>query len=279
MPTTSTFSLDVNGFPVNGIVHPAAAPGRHPAVVLCHGFKGFMEWGFFPYLAELLSARGFCAVRFNFSGTGMKPGDDLVTDTAAFRTATFSRDLAELRAVIEQIGRIAPDIADPDQIGLLGHSRGGGTALLAAADHSSIRALVTWAAVSTFERLPAAVVDKWRREGEVPIVNGRTGQELALGLEVLEDLEAHRGGLDPLAAAARRAAPWLIVHGTDDETVPLEEARRLRTVAAKPVEQLTVAGGDHTLGAKHPFARPTPQLIQAMNATQAWFRRHLTPPV
>src|SRR5260370_25375487 len=73
-----------------------------PAVVICHGFKGFMEWGFFPALAALLAERGFVAVRFNLSGAGMLPGDELVTDPAAFRDNTYSAELADLLRVLEE---------------------------------------------------------------------------------------------------------------------------------------------------------------------------------
>jgi len=38
---------------------------------------------------------------------------------------------------------------------------------------------------------------------------------------------------------------------------------------------ILIPGANHTFGARHPFAGPTPQLIQAMNATQGWLRRYL----
>ena len=52
---------------------PACGPDCWPTVIICHGFKGFMEWGFFPPLAELLVERGFTVIRFNYSGSGMQP--------------------------------------------------------------------------------------------------------------------------------------------------------------------------------------------------------------
>jgi len=237
-----------------------------------------MEWGFFPHLAELLSSRGFCVLRFNFSGCGMKPGDELVSGPEAFRAATFTKDLRELRAVIQAVGHIAPESADSERLGIVGHSRGGGIALLAASiDDSPIQALVTWAAVSKFDRLPPEVVNQWRSSGEVLIVNGRTGQQLSVGIEVLHDLEAHANELDLEKAARRRSAPWLIVHGREDETVPFAEAELLRSAAASPTELHSIPEADHTLGARHPFVGPNPQLIEAMNATQAWLRRYLAP--
>ena len=281
MRETTPFSLETpSGHLLHGLIETPEPSGRRPAVVIAHGFKGFMEWGFFPHLAELLTLRGFTVVRFNFSGAGMRPGDDLVTDPAAFRGATFSDDLEDLLAVLGATGStLAPDRVDPERIGLVGHSRGGGAAVLAAADpewRDRLGVLVTWAGVSTFDRVGPDQKRLWRERGELPIANGRTGQELPVGLEVLEDLEAKGPALAPLRAAAERKSPWLIVHGSDDETVPVAEAEALADRAHDPTELLVVAGGSHTFGAVHPFAGPTPQLIEALNATQTWLRRFLS---
>ena len=169
-------------------------------------------------------------------------------------------------------------MVDPQRIGLFGHSRGGGIATLAAAQESwrgKIRALVTWAAVSTFDRLTQDEKEIWRRRGFVPVVNSRTGQQLAVDVMVLEDLERFRDHLDPRTAGSARRAPWLILHGDQDETVHVSEARLLAARAAAPCQLRLIHDGDHTLGAKHPFNGPTPQLIEALNATQEWFRNHL----
>jgi pimeloyl-ACP methyl ester carboxylesterase len=280
---TAPFTLPApSGATLHGLIDFPAAPGERPAVVICHGFKGFMEWGFFPALAELLAERGFVAVRFNLSGTGMQPGDELVTDPAAFRDNTHSRELAELVAVLDAAGgEIAPGRIDRGRLGLLGHSRGGAAAILAAARppwRERLRGLVTWAAIATVDRYTAEQKEAWQRDGELPVVNARTGQRLALGLSLLADVEQNGGGggsLDVLAAAAARIAPWLIVHGEDDESVSPGDARFLAASAAPPAELLLIPGASHTLGSRHPFAGPTPHLIGALNATQTWFRRHL----
>ncbi len=250
-----------------------------PTAVICHGFKGFMEWGFFPPLAELLAERGFTVIRFNYSGSGMMPGDELVTDPDAFRSNTFSQELEETLQVLRAAGHeIAPGQVDRERIALIGHSRGGGASLLAAAHpewRDQLRALVTWAGVGTFERFDETAKDPWRHNGAIPISNARTGQELELGIELLTDLEQNSAALDLKPAAAERQAPWLIVHGSGDATVPVTEAQQLDRAARAPRELLVVEGADHTFGARHPFAGPTPDLIAAMNATQSWLRRHL----
>jgi len=284
MPTREPFDLPgpVAGR-IHGFIDLPEGTGRRPTVVVCHGFKGFMEWGFFPALAELLTARGFVVVRFNFSGAGMEPGEDRVTDLESFRVHTFSREQADLHAVLDAVGStLAPDRVNPRRLGLVGHSRGGAAAILTAGApkrRESIHALVTWSAVATFDRMGEEEKEAWRRQGQVTVLNSRTGQELPMGIEVLEDLERHPAELDVIAAAGRIGAPWLILHGAEDETVPVAEARRLYEAAggggAEGVELETIPGAGHTFGAVHPFAGPTPQLTRVFNATQTWLRRHL----
>lgn len=269
MSTTVPFTL---GSTLHGLIDLPDEPGERPAVVVCHGFKGFMEWGFFPYLAALLADRGFVVIRFNLSGAGMLPGDDLVTDPDAFRANTHGRELADLLAVLEATGRtLAPGRVDRARLGLFGHSRGGGNAVLAAA-REPVRALVTWASLAGFDLYTPEQKDAWRRDGQLPVVNARTGQQLALGPGLLEELETG-GDPDVLAAARTIRVPWLIVHGEDDESVSVTDADRL--AEASSGELLRIPGANHTFGARHPFAGPNPQLIQALNATQRWFRRHL----
>lgn len=286
MGTAQPFSLTTTGGRrLHGLLDLPSAEGRRPVVVICHGFKGFMEWGFFPPLAELLAERGFAVVRFNFSGSGMLPGEELATDVEGFRTNTISRDVEDLVAILDAVSgdELAPGRLDAGRLGLLGHSRGGGAALLAAAAegwNARVRALVTWASVSTYDRYGAEQKESWRRRGEIVVVNGRTGQELPMSADFLDDLEAHAEALDLEAAAARRRAPWLILHGGDDETVAVAEARRLSVAAERaqeggPSELCVLDGGNHTFGSRHPFAGPRPPLIAAMNHTQRWFRRHL----
>ncbi len=139
----------------------------------------------------------------------------------------------------------------------------------------ALRALVTWSAISHFDRVSGDELRQWRETGTWTAVNARTGQRLPIGLELLHDFESNRERLDPLAAAARRRAPWLIVHGDHDETVPVDEGEALAATAAPPVEILRIAGGDHAFGAKTPFSGPNPLLIAALNATQTWLLRWL----
>lgn len=280
MTREKSFTLKTGPHELSGVVHLPDRPGRRPVAVICHGFKGFMEWGFFPPLAELLADRGFVAVRFNFSGSGMAPGDELVTDLDAFAHATFSRDLEDLLTLLGAVGNeIAPGVADPEKIGLVGHSRGGATAVLAAAHDAwkdRLGALVTWAAVASYaERYDTATRKKWRADGELEIVNGRTGQKLPMNVSILDDLDARGEELEPIAQAGEVQAPWLVIHGEGDEAVPANDAKRLHARATTEKDLLILPETGHTFGARHPFAGPTAELTRVLNATQTWLKRHL----
>lgn len=279
MNHSEPFVIDSSaGTRIHGILQTPKAAGLRPTVVICHGFKGFMEWGFFPVLADLLAERGFAVLRFNYSGSGQLPGDDRVRDLDAFRRNTVGQELAETLSVLDAAGdSVGAGRVDRNRLALVGHSRGGGVSVLAAAHETwrdRLRAMVTWAAVSTFQRFDAAL-PQWRRDGVLPIQNTRTGQTLELGPALLDELENRADSIDPLAAARQRRAPWLIVHGEDDESVPVKEAVELFQQASSPKELLSIPGASHTFGARHPFAGPTPQLIQAINATQTWLKRYL----
>ncbi len=276
---TTRFELEgADGGALRGEVRGAGNGGGRPAVVICHGFKGFKDWGFFPHLAHRLARAGITAATFNFSSSGIGPDGESFSEPERFSHATISGDLADLTRVSEALvaGRLANGIAPPSRVGLFGHSRGGGVAALRAASDPSCRCLVTWAAISTTMRWDAATVARWRSVGRLDIVNTRTGQVLPVYPGFLDDLEESGERLDVLAAAARIAAPWLIVHGDADDSVHVAEAHRLSEATSKGVAVLRVIpGGGHTFGARHPWGGTTAALDQAMEATVDWFTRHL----
>jgi dienelactone hydrolase len=232
---------------------------RRPAVVICHGFKGFKDWGFFPKLAERLANAGFTAVSFNFSGSGVGEGEEFdELDRWAHQRPT--RDLADLATVVDYTAsQGAP------WIGLVGHSRGGAFAILQAARDRRVRALVTWAAVDHFLAWPDEDIARWRRDGKIDVVNQRTGQVLPMLRDALDDYEGHAEVLDVVAAAGRLTIPWLVVHGTADPTVPSEVAVRLaRGSGSARTELLLVDGADHTYGIRHPWAGTTPDFDEVL---------------
>lgn len=255
-------AADGGSLPVD--VRTGGRPGEaRPAVVICHGFKGFKDWGFFPKLAERLATAGFTAVSFNMSGSGVSGGDSFDEPDRWFHQRP-SADLADVATVVDwATAEGAP------WVGLVGHSRGGGLAILHAARDPRIRALVTWNAVDHFLRWDPEQVEQWRRDGRIEIVNARTGQVLPMGRAALEDIDAHGHDLlDVAGAAARLRIPWLIVHGGADRTVPVAIGHLLAAGSGSPdTELLVMADADHTFGIRHPWAGSTPAFDEVLERT------------
>ena len=243
-------------------------------VVICHGFKGFKDWGFFPAIAERLARAGFAVVSFNFSGSGIGADGHSFSEVERFGRATFSHHLKDLDIVLGAliVGRLG---FHASAVGLLGHSMGGGIAVLRTAADSNVAALVTWAASARFGRLwPGDQVARWRRTGKIDVVNQRTGEILPLYTDMLDDWERNARTLDVIEAAARVRAPWLLVHGTADESVPVQDVHDL-AARAPAARVLLVETAGHTFGISHPWRGSTPAFEQVGDATVDWFARHL----
>jgi dienelactone hydrolase len=272
MATPRLFKVRLDGSdggPLHLDVRTGAQPGeRRPAVVICHGFKGFKDWGMFPKLAERLARAGFTVITFNFSGSGVADGEEF-TELERWRRQKPSGDLADLATVVDYAAS-----QGPGAIHLIGHSRGGALAILQASRDSRISSLVTWAAIDHFLRFSDEEIRRWRETGQLDVLNTRTGQVLPIGLEALADVEAHGTGLlDVKGAAARIAQPWLLVHGTGDRSVPVETGRLLAATACATIpETLFIEAADHTFGAKHPWAGETADFREAVERTVGFFR-------
>lgn len=260
-------------------VRGAGRDSPRPAIVVVHGWKGFKDWGMFPPLAERLARAGFATVTFNLSGSGVDDRGELVWSDR-FGRDTFSAELEDLGAVVEALARGGLGVAAPSSIGLVGHSRGGGVSVLHTSHDPRIKALVTWAAISSVERWSPQAVAEWRRTGSMEVVNARTGQRLQLTTDILDDVERNAAGsLDILGAASRVAVPWLIIHGTEDESVSHLEADALRAASTMATTRLlAVEDAGHTFGAGHPWnpqVHDTPALRRVFDMTLAWFAAHL----
>ncbi|MCZ6596123.1 MAG: alpha/beta fold hydrolase [Planctomycetota bacterium] len=261
------------------VVAPAGAETaaeRLPAVLVLHGFKGFMDWGFFPEFARRVAGRGLAAVAFNMSGSGI--GEDLerFTEDEAFARDTWSRQLEDVERVRAAVA--AMPWIDPERMALVGHSRGGAVALLHAAERGDYRAVVTWAAVASVDPYDPGLKAEWRERGHVLIHNARTGQDHRVDVGFLEDLERNAARLDVLAACRRLATPTLLLHGTADESVPFAAAQALGDALPSVTGRvLAVEGGGHTFGAGHPFEGSPPELELVWDETLTWLREHLGP--
>jgi dienelactone hydrolase len=246
-----------------------------PAVLLVHGFKGFKDYSFLPVFAERLARAGFVAVTATVSGAGVD-AEGTFSRLDRFARNGYTRELDDLRAVVDELRAGGLDTAPPTSLGVVGHSRGGGMAILLAAECDA-DALVTWNAIGAVRRHTERELEAWRAAGTIHIVHKRLGIRLPLDYEVVEDCLQHEHGRLDIAAAARRLrTPWLQLHGTDDETVPFAEGEALARIGGPQHHFDPVAGGRHTWGAVHPWAGSTPTCDDVFGRTLRFLVATLT---
>lgn len=253
-------------------------PDSGPTIVIAHGFKGFKDWGHFPFVSRQFARAGFRVVSFNFSGSGIGEKPTEFTELDRFRHNTLSREVHELDRLITSAaaGRL-PGGATIGRVGLLGHSRGAIATTVVADRRSDIGALVTWAGVGVLrERYPDDVRRAWRETGELPVVNARTGQSMPIGLEALDDLEQHLDDYSPDVISAGLDVPHLLIHGDADAGVPIEESRAVSRASHGKSRLIEIPGADHTFGSVHPFQGEGPALMEVIEHTLAFFGEHLS---
>lgn len=229
-----------------------------PVVIFCHGYKGFKDWGAWRQMAERFASAGFFFIKFNFShngGTPQQPED--FPDLEAFANNTYTQELEDLEQIIEATITTRQFIqeADVDKIALVGHSRGGGIVLIKAEENSKIKKVVTWAGVSDFKsrfNIGTPQFEQWQQTGIRYVENSRTHQQMPHYFNFYEDFLAHEKRLTIKRAAKSIKKPHLIIHGSNDETVPLQEAKALHQW--HPMSKLVIIeGANHVFGASHPW--------------------------
>ncbi len=257
MSETLTFEGSA-GRPVRADLHAAGEDA--PTVIVCHGFKGFRAWGFFPWLCERVRECGLNALRIDFSHNGVERTDFDRLDL--FLLDTWTRHQDDLAGVTDLL-------AGP--LYIVGHSRGGADAILHAAANPRIERVVTLAAVADATRAPPDAEEKLRELGYYPFPNVRTKQVMPVSRHQLEDGRNHDV---PAAARAIADRPLLLIHGDADESVPVSDARVLAD-AHGGAETMILEDAGHTFGAGHPFAGPTPALRRAVDRLTEFLSREV----
>lgn len=226
-------------------------------VIFCHGYKGFKDWGAWHLVAEAFANAGFCFLKFNFShngGTVDQPID--FPDLDAFAENNFSHEMDDIDRVINTIQNGNENLTQKiSDISIIGHSRGGGIVLIKAEEDSRIKKVVTWAAVSDFKlrfQENTENFEKWKETGVTYIENSRTNQQLPHNFQFYEDFKANENLFNIERAVKNLKVPFLIIHGDDDTTVSIKEAKALKVW--NPNSRLEVIkNGDHVFGAQHPW--------------------------
>lgn len=220
-------------------------------IVFVHGFMGFKDWGAWNLVQDFFTKNGFGFCKFNISHNGgtIENGIDF-PDEEAFGLNTYSK---ELNDVISVLNWIDSQNTSYQKIHLIGHSRGGGIALLAANLDNRISSVTSWAGISDIgSRFPSGKeLEEWKNSGIRYVQNGRTKQNLPQYYSIYEDFVQNQDKLSIEKACVNLKIPACFIHGRNDTSVSTSEgvlnARRLNV----PIH--IIENTDHVFGASHPW--------------------------
>ncbi|WP_174297696.1 alpha/beta hydrolase [Sphingomonas bacterium] len=252
-------------------IYVPPSPGPHPLVLYIHG-GGWMAGqtrqsgalADFPKVLAALAAEGFTVASLEYRLSG---------------EARFPAQLQDANAALRFLRAHAREYAiDPTRVGLWGGSAGGHLAALtavtcrdtaldpAAGNDGCVQAAVTWYGVYDFAGMTATP-------------DGNAAGAKLLGCEGTCPADRIRA-VSPVTYIDAKDPPFLLIHGTDDHTVPVAQSHlgeaALRKVGV-PVESIYIPGVDHSFIGRTPAATRAATL-QAVNATFDFFHAKLGVP-
>jgi len=241
-----------------------------PVVIFCHGYKGYKDWGAWNLVAEQFANENFFFIKMNFSHNGGTPQQPIdFPDLEAFGNNNYIKEIDDLESVVNWISsnnQFKNEI-ELNNVSLIGHSRGGGIVLLKAAKDKRISKVITWAGVSDFaSRFPTGeTLELWEKNGIAYITNARTNQQMPHYFQFYTSFKENEEKLTISRAVRELNIPYLIVHGQNDETVPIKEAKDLEKWNVANQLRL-IEEANHTFGSSHPWSDPVlpKQLTEAV---------------
>lgn len=191
-------------------------------VILGHGVTGNKDRPFVAALGEGLAAAGFPALRFSFSGNGASEGK--------FTDSTISKEVDDLGAVL--------DVLEGYTVCYVGHSMGGAVGVLRASEDSRIQLLVSLAGMVHTKAFAQ------REFGDVTPDEGFMWDEPDCPLS-----QAYMDDLTQINTVVNHSpqitVPWLLVHGDEDDVVPIEDSHDILAKADGGAQLITLEGANH----------------------------------
>lgn len=205
-----------------------ATNSSHPKwlVILAHGVTGNKDRPLIKSCADALNEAGFDTLRFSFAGNGESEGD--------FREATISKETQDLRAVIDAVSE------DYQHICCLGHSMGGAVSTIVTSSDPRVEALVSLAGmIDTKKFAETEFGDETPDAG-----NMWDDPDCPLSSKFMTDLCQKIGSVLPQAKNV--TVPWLLLHGTVDDTVNPQDSESIDALKKENIRLIRIDGADHS---------------------------------
>jgi len=235
------FFKNSKGNKLCGILSNPTSQKEKPIIILCHGFSTSKEGRTYVRLEEILNDKGVSTFRFDFFGHGESEGK--------FEEITTFEAVDDIQNAIKFLKESGHKI-----IGLIGSSFGGMASIIEAGKTDDLYVLALKSPVSDYMALIHSRVDEqdikgWKEKGVID-VTGVDGEIRILNFSFYEEAEKVKA----YEAAQNIKIPTLIVHGDEDETVPIEQSRK----TARLIENCrleTIEGADHTYSDRSHFKK------------------------
>ncbi len=268
----------ISGEPLRVSSHVPTSPHAH--MIVTHGLKGFKDYGFIPLMCERLAINASIAChRFNLSHSGIGADSSTFQRPDLFAQDTWRTQARDILTMLRAIRTRNPGAS----VVLAGHSRGGASSLLAAAecyDHhiDPPVAVISISAPSSLNRLSARDRETLLTTGALDMPSARTGQTLRVGHRWLQDQLDDPAWHDLPSRCASIRCPALIVHGGADDSVAPDNAQALAD--SLPTAKLEIiAGANHVWNVTHPaepneFESPNARLVLLLDAITGFLDRN-----
>ena len=218
---------------VYGKIYGPKTEGRHPAVILSHGYNGTN--GDWVKECTLYAQNGFVACAIDFCG-----GSTRSKSSGKSTDMTITSEKEDLLAVFDYVRAL--ENVDADKVVLFGGSQGGLVSALAAAERpEQVRALGLY--------FPAfCVPDDWKKKYNTPADAPESFDfwGLQLGRGFVEDVF----GLDVFGTIGAYEGPVLILHGTNDAIVPFTYSEDAVDEVYETAELMLLPGEGHGFSPK-----------------------------
>jgi len=240
--------IDNRGNKIAGVLH-LPKDKTDKIVVMAHGFVSDKDRPRYIGIAQLLAENGFAALRFDFGGCGE-------SYKSGITVRGWVEDLTSAINFVKEEGY--------SKIGLIGYSLG---ALISLEVYNSIiKSILLFAPVTKgADRLQTILdEDKVSRadfEKQGYVIKTRRGREFKIEKEYFEERKA----VNQKELLSRVKCPVLIVHGSEDDSVPLSHSEKAMNYLSSNSELKIIQGADHHLEIIHGIDK------MALD----WFKRYL----
>lgn len=240
-------------------------------IIFIHGFMGFKDWGAWHLVMDYFVQKGYGFCKFNISHGGgtVENGIDF-PDADSFGNNTFSHELEDLNQVVRWIDEKVSHWKGH----VIGHSKGGATALIAGEHINKIQSISTWAAIASIgERFPTGEqLEKWKSNGVKYVKNGRTQQELPQKYTLYTDYMTNEHTFDLERICGTIDKPIFVAHGEKDTSVDINNGNRLANWSRTNL--CVIDKTDHVFDSRHPWTQtelPNP-LLQLCKSTEKFLK-------